>query len=135
MSLYLNPGISMASSNEIKQWLVEHHQANGVATRASEWKRLKKSKNADGHIAREFSHPTVGKVTVMETPAGLVMSPAGPAPAPAFTTPVFTPASLAAASAVLNDYRRALWEDQEKERASSEWLREQPLFLIRRTCS
>lgn len=129
MSLYLNPGISMASSNEIKQWLVEHHQANGVATRASEWKRLKKSKNADGHIVREFYHPTVGKVTVMETPAGLVMSPAGPAPAPAFTTPVFTPASLAAASAVLNDYRRALWEDQEKERASSEWLRKQPLFL------
>ena len=120
--------LGMASSDDIKQWLVEKHLETGVRTRASEWKRLKKSKNADGQVAREFSHPTVGKVTVVETPAGLVLSP-GPTSGSAFTAPVFTPASLAAARSVLDDYQRALWEEREGEGDSSEWLRQQPLFL------
>lgn len=60
----------MASSDELKRWLVEHFQSQGVTTREGEWKRQKKHKDARGQVRREFAHPVVGTVGVVETPQG-----------------------------------------------------------------
>ncbi len=94
------------ASADIKNWLVDQYQAAGISTQAREWKRQKKHTDASGHVRREFVHPAVGVVAVVETAAGFAFD-APPAPGRAvFVRPRFSPQSMKLANELLSDYHR-----------------------------
>lgn len=61
------------SSDDCKTHLVSHSMAQGQETKASQWKRGRKSKDGDD-VVREFLHPTLGGYAVIER-AGKLLAP------------------------------------------------------------
>ena len=98
----------MPSSSEIKQWLVDHFHVSGTPTKAGDWRRVKKHKDAQGRVRRVFQHPVLGDVAVVETDGGLELDSPNPnttTPASRFTRPSWSASQTQAAKRLMDTLR------------------------------
>ena len=65
--------MSKITTEDCKDFLINHFKKQGLETIAKEWKRASKYKEGE-LIQRDFSHPTVGIVVVTEDKNGLYIN-------------------------------------------------------------